>query len=50
MQAIGIDLPKLPELDAEDVKAVRSFLPGKLLSRTAWVLALVVLVLAFRFT
>ena len=46
MQAIGIDLPKLPELDAEDVKAVRSFLPGKLLSRTAAVLALVVLVLA----
>jgi hypothetical protein len=47
MQAIGIDLPKLPELDPEDIKAVRSFLPGKALSRLAALLALVVLVLGF---
>jgi len=38
---------ELPELDKEDIKAVRSFLPGKLLSRTAALLALVVLVLGF---
>src|ERR1700730_11926427 len=47
MQAVGIQLPKLPELDKEDIKAVRSFLPGKLLSRTAALLALAVLVLGF---
>ena len=47
MQALGIELPKLPELDKEDIKAVRSFLPGKLLSRTAALLALAVLVLGF---
>ena len=35
MHAVGIRLPKLPELDKEDIKAVRSFLPGELLSRTA---------------
>jgi Leucine-rich repeat (LRR) protein len=39
--------PKLLELDKEDVKAVRSFLPGKVLGRTAALLALVVLVLCF---
>ena len=39
MQALGIQLPKLPELDKDDLKAVRSFLPGKLLSRTAALLA-----------
>jgi hypothetical protein len=39
--------PKLLELDKEDVKAVRSFLPGKVLGRTAALLALVVLVLGF---
>jgi hypothetical protein len=38
---------KLLELDKEDVKAVRSFLPGKVLGRTAALLALVVLVLGF---
>jgi hypothetical protein len=41
------DAPKLLELDKEDVKAVRSFLPGKVLGRTAALLALVVLVLGF---
>src|SRR5215469_10438917 len=39
MQALGIQLPKLPELDKEDIKAVRSFLPGKLLTRTSTMLA-----------
>ncbi len=47
MQAVGIQFPKLPELDKEDIKAVRSFLPGKLLSRTAALLALMVLALGF---
>jgi hypothetical protein len=42
MQAVGTQLPKL---DKEDIKAVRSFLPGKLLSRTAAFLSLIVLVL-----
>ena len=40
-------LPKLPELAKEDVEAVRSFLPGKLLGRTAALLSLVLLVLGF---
>ena len=39
--------PKLPKLDKEDVKAVRGFLPGKLLGRTAAFLSLVLLVLVF---
>jgi hypothetical protein len=39
--------PKLPELDKEDVKAVRSSLPGKLLGRTSAFLSLVLLVLGF---
>ncbi len=39
--------PKLLELDKEDVNAVRSFLPGKILGRTAAVLALGVLCLRF---
>jgi hypothetical protein len=39
--------PKLPELDPEEVKAVRSFLPGKLLGRTAAFLSLVLLVVGF---
>lgn len=47
MHAVGIRLPKLPELDKEDIKAVRSFLPGELLSRTAALLALMVLALGF---
>jgi hypothetical protein len=45
MDAVGIHLPKLPELDKEDIKAVRSFLPGKLLSRAAAFLALAVIAL-----
>jgi hypothetical protein len=39
--------PKLLTLDKADVKAIRSFLPGKVLGRTAALLALVVLVLGF---
>ena len=39
--------PKLLKLNEEDVKAVRSFLPGKVLGRTAALLALCVLVLSF---
>jgi len=37
-ESLGFPLPELPQLDPEDVKAVRSFLPGKLLGRTAAVL------------
>jgi len=37
--------PKLLALDKADVRAIRSFLPGKVLGRTAALLALVVLVL-----
>ena len=40
-------LPKLPKLDKADVDAVRRFLPGKLLGRTAALLSLVLLVLGF---
>jgi Leucine-rich repeat (LRR) protein len=47
LQALGIQLPKLPDLSKEDIKAVRAFLPGKLLSRTAAFLALSVLALSF---
>jgi hypothetical protein len=39
--------PKLLTLDKVDVRAIRSFLPGKVLGRTAALLALVVLVLGF---
>src|SRR5580692_1846260 len=39
--------PKLLELDKEDVNAIRSFLPGKILGRTAALLALGVLCLRF---
>jgi hypothetical protein len=39
--------PKLLELDKEHVNAVRSFLPGKILGRTAALLALGVLCLRF---
>jgi hypothetical protein len=39
--------PKLLTLDKANVKAIRSFLPGKVLGRTAALLALVVLVLGF---
>jgi hypothetical protein len=48
-EALKIEIPKLPELDKEDVKAVRSFLPGKLLGRTAALLSLVLLVLGFAY-
>ena len=41
------DPPKLLKLDKADVRAIRSFLPGKVLGRTAALLALVVLVLGF---
>jgi hypothetical protein len=40
-------LPKLPAIDKADIEAVRNFLPGKLLSRTAALLSLVVLVLGW---
>ena len=43
----SFELPKLPQLSEDDVKAVRSFLPGKLLGRTAAFLSLVLLVLGF---
>jgi hypothetical protein len=46
-EALKIEIPKLPQLEEEDVKAVRSFLPGKLLGRTAALLSLVLLVLGF---
>jgi Leucine-rich repeat (LRR) protein len=46
-ETFKIEIPKLPQLDGEDVKAVRSFLPGKLLGRTAAFLSLVLLVLGF---
>src|SRR5450432_3337642 len=46
-EALKFHLPKLPELDKEDIKAIRGFLPGKLLSRTAALMSLMVLVLAF---
>jgi hypothetical protein len=44
-EALGISLPKLPELDSEDVKAIRGSLLGKVLSRAAALLALLVIVL-----
>ena len=44
---VAAGTPKLLELDKKDVEAVRSFLPGKVLGRTAALLALVVLVLGF---
>jgi len=45
--SVAAGAPKLLELDKEDVKAVRSFLPGKVLGRTAALLALGVLCLVF---
>jgi hypothetical protein len=45
--SIGAALPKVPALDAAAVKAVRNSLPGKLLGRTAAMLAAAVLVLGF---
>ncbi len=46
-EAAGLRLPELPKLDQRDIETVRSFLPGKLLSRTAALLSLIVLVLGF---
>jgi hypothetical protein len=46
-EAAGIGFPKALEVDKDDVKAVRGFFPGKLLSRTAALLSLVMLVLGF---
>src|ERR1700674_5299322 len=46
-ETLKLEIPKLPQLDEEDVKAIRSFLPGKLLGRTAAFLSLVLLVLGF---
>lgn len=43
----GLDFSKLPAIDKADIAAVRSFLPGKLLGRTAAFLMLVLLVLAW---
>jgi hypothetical protein len=43
---IGVTLPRLPALDAAAIRAVRNSLPGKLLGRTAAILAAAVLVLA----
>jgi formylglycine-generating enzyme required for sulfatase activity len=40
-EALKLGIPKLPRLDPKDVKAIRSFLPGKLLGRTAAFLSLV---------
>src|SRR5271166_6293333 len=45
--ALAQESPKLLTLDKADVRAIRSFLPGKVLGRTAALLALVVLVLGF---
>ena len=39
--------PKLPTLDDADVKAIRSFLPGKVLSRTSAFLALILALLLY---
>src|SRR5580692_5012336 len=44
---VAAGTPKLLELDKKDVEAVRSFLPGKVLGRTAALLALGVLCLGF---
>jgi len=47
IDALKTAISNLPQLDNEDVKAIRSFLPGKLLGRTAAFLSLVLLVLGF---
>jgi formylglycine-generating enzyme required for sulfatase activity len=47
MSDLLAEAAKLPELDKEDLKAIRSFLPGKLLGRTAALLSLLLLVLGF---
>jgi hypothetical protein len=45
--SISTALPRIPGLDAAAVKAVRNSLPGKLLGRTAAILATIALVLGF---
>jgi Novel STAND NTPase 1 len=45
--AIDGHLSRLPALDPEDLKAVRSFVPGKLFGRTAALLSLALLVFVF---
>jgi hypothetical protein len=40
-ETLKLGIPKLPRLDPKDVKAIRSFLPGKLLGRTAAIVSLV---------
>ena len=44
---LGVHLPKLPRLDKEDLKAVRSSVPGKLLVRAAGLLWVALLVLGY---
>jgi hypothetical protein len=46
-EAIDGHLSRLPALDPEDLKAVRSFVPGKLLGRTAALLSLALFVFGF---
>src|SRR5260370_3838514 len=46
-ETLKLEIPKLPQLDEQDVKAIRSFLPGKLLGGTAAFLSLVLFVLGF---
>jgi hypothetical protein len=45
--AIDGHISRLPTLDPEDLKAVRGFVPGKLLGRTAALLSLALLVFGF---
>ena len=47
MDQESVGSPKLLELDRADIQAVRSFLPGKVLGRSAALLALVLLVLGY---
>jgi Leucine-rich repeat (LRR) protein len=47
MTNLTVEIPKLPKLDKDDLKAIRSFLPGKLLGRAAALLSLLLLVLGF---
>src|SRR5260370_15566731 len=46
-ETLKLELPKLPQLDEEDVKVTRSFSRGKLLGRSAAFLRLLLLVLGF---
>jgi hypothetical protein len=47
MDEESVGSPKLLELDRADIQAVRSFLSGKVLGRSAALLALVLLVLGY---